>query len=46
VWLKPGGWMETTVRRMAQRLQAAGRLPYAMPLPEVTSQWAGGDGGP
>ena len=46
VWLKPGGWMETTVRRMAQRLQAAGRLPRAMPLPEVTSQWAGGDGGP
>lgn len=46
VWLMPGGWMETTVRRMAQRLQAAGRLPRAMPLPAITSQWAGGDGGP
>lgn len=46
VWLMPGGWMETTVRRMAQRLQAAGRLPRAMPLPQVTSRWAGGDGGP
>lgn len=46
LWLRPGGWLESTVRRMAQRLQAAGRLPRAMPLPQVTSRWAGGDGGP
>lgn len=46
VWLKPGGWLQTTVKRMAQRLQAAGRLPRAMPLPQVTSRWAGGRSAP
>lgn len=43
-WLRPGGWLETTVTRMAQRLQAARRLPPSMPLPQVTARWAVGAG--
>lgn len=38
-WLRSGGWLEATVTRIAQSLQASGHLDRTMPLPQVNPRW-------